>query len=55
MESICRAKLEQHPYVQKKLLQTGNYIIMEDSPTDSFWGCGYDRTVVTKWERSGCV
>ena len=44
MESLCRAKLEQHPYVQKKLLQTGDYPIVEDSPTDNFWGCGCDRT-----------
>ena len=43
MEDILRAKLSQHAYVKKKLLETGNYMIVEDSPTDSFWGCGSDR------------
>ena len=33
----------QHPYVKKKLIETGNYILVEDSPTDSFWGCGPNR------------
>ena len=43
MEDILRAKLSQHAYVKKKLLETGNYMIVEDSPTDSYWGCGSDR------------
>ena len=43
MEKILRAKLEQHPYVRKKLLETQGYDIVEDSPTDDFWGCGNDR------------
>ena len=42
MECIVRAKLEQHPYIQRKLLETGNKKIIEDSPTDSFWGRGPD-------------
>jgi len=42
MEEILRAKLEQHPYIQKKLTETGNAEIVEDSPTDNFWGRGCD-------------
>lgn len=42
MEEIVRAKLEQHPYIHRKLLETGNREIVEDSPTDSFWGRGPD-------------
>lgn len=40
MEEICRLKLMQNPYVQRKLLQTGNLPIVEDSPMDDFWGWG---------------
>jgi len=40
MEDIVRAKLSQHFYVQKKLLQTGNREIIENSPKDDFWGWG---------------
>ena len=43
MEKLVRAKLAQHPYVKKKLLETGNYTICEDSPKDSFWGIGPNR------------
>jgi hypothetical protein len=44
MEEIVRCKLQQHPYIQKKLLQTIPYPIVEDSPMDAFWGIGPDRT-----------
>jgi ribA/ribD-fused uncharacterized protein len=40
MRQLLRAKLEQHEYVRKKLLETGNLEIIEDSPSDSFWGRG---------------
>ncbi len=43
MERILRAKLNQHPFVKKKLLETKDYLICEDSPVDSFWGIGPDR------------
>ncbi len=43
MEEIIRAKCEQHPYVKQKLLETGDYEIVEDSPKDNFWGWGADR------------
>lgn len=40
MEKIIRAKFEQHPYVQKKLRETGDKEIIEDSWRDPFWGWG---------------
>jgi hypothetical protein len=43
MIDICRHKLHQHKYVQKKLVQTGNREIIESSPTDNFWGWGPNR------------
>ena len=44
MEKILRCKIEQNPYVLKKLLETGDYLIVEDSPKDNYWGWGMDRT-----------
>lgn len=43
MEDIVRHKLRQNPYVMHKLVQTGNRLIVEDSPKDSFWGWGPKR------------
>lgn len=43
MERIIRLKTEQNPYVRKKLLETGDYPICEDSNKDSFWGIGFNR------------
>jgi ribA/ribD-fused uncharacterized protein len=40
MEELLICKLLQHEYVRRKLLQTGERRIVEDSPTDSFWGWG---------------
>ena len=40
MEELLRAKISQHPYVRKKLLETKLCLLVEDSPTDSFWGIG---------------
>ncbi len=40
MEEVLRAKIAQHPYVHKKLLETKNLEIIEDSPKDDFWGWG---------------
>jgi N-glycosidase YbiA len=42
MEEILRAKLAQHPYIQRKLRESGQREIVENSPTDSFWGRGPD-------------
>ena len=43
MEELLRLKLEQNPYVKKKLLETKDYLIVEDSPKDSYWGWGLKR------------
>ena len=43
MEELLRLKIEQNPYVKKKLLQIGDYMIVEDSPKDDFWGWGPNR------------
>lgn len=43
MEKLLRIKLEQNPYVKKKLLKTKDYLICEDSPIDDFWGIGRNR------------
>ena len=40
MLDICRHKLEQNPYVKRKLLQAGDLHLVEDSPKDDFWGWG---------------
>ena len=42
MKKICRAKLEQHPYIQETLKKSVNANLIEDSPKDSYWGRGYD-------------
>lgn len=43
MEDICRHKLRQHPYVERKLRQTLDLPMVEDSPKDSCWGWGADK------------
>lgn len=43
MEDICKHKLMQHEYIQKKLLQTGDLPLVEDSEKDSCWGWGADK------------
>jgi hypothetical protein len=40
MKDILRAKVEQHPYVKKKLFESGNRELVEDSWRDSYWGWG---------------
>ncbi|MHA1169373.1 MAG: NADAR family protein [Candidatus Hodarchaeales archaeon] len=40
MRECLRAKFDQHPYLKQKLLDTGDDVLVEDSPTDSFWGLG---------------
>lgn len=42
VEEILRAKLAQHPEAQEALRKSGNEEIVEDSPTDYFWGVGAD-------------
>lgn len=43
MRDILRAKVAQHEYVRRKLLQTGTRELVENSWRDSFWGWGPDR------------
>lgn len=43
MKQILRAKVYQHPYVMKKLLQSGDRELIEDSWRDSFWGWGSNK------------
>jgi hypothetical protein len=33
----------QHEYIQQKLFETGDLLIVEDSPKDGFWGWGPQR------------
>lgn len=40
MKEILHAKVAQHPYVKKKLLQSEDRILVEDSWRDDFWGWG---------------
>ncbi|GAB4001692.1 NADAR family protein [Glycomyces albus] len=42
LEQILRAKLAQHSEAQEALRETGDEEIVEDSPTDYFWGEGID-------------
>ena len=43
MLDILRAKAEQHEYVRRKLLTTGDRELVEDSWRDDFWGWGPNR------------
>lgn len=40
MREILWAKVRQHEYVKKKLLETGDRRLVEDSWRDSYWGWG---------------
>ncbi len=43
MRDILRAKAAQHEYVRRKLLDTGDRELIEDSWRDGFWGWGPNR------------
>jgi ribA/ribD-fused uncharacterized protein len=43
MRDIIRAKADQHEYVRRKLLATGDRELVEDSWRDDFWGWGPNR------------
>lgn len=43
MKEILIEKVNQHPYVKKKLLQSDNRELIEDSWRDSYWGWGEDK------------
>ena len=40
MKEILHAKVAQHAYVKKKLLESGDRELIEDSWRDDFWGWG---------------
>lgn len=40
MKDILHAKVAQHPYVKKKLLESGDKELVENSWRDDFWGWG---------------
>jgi len=44
VEAILRAKLAQHQEARGALRDSGDEEIIEDSPTDYFWGVGADGT-----------
>ncbi len=43
MRRILRQKVLQHPYVHRKLMETGDRVLVEDSWRDDFWGWGPNR------------
>src|SRR5690606_8356964 len=43
MREILRAKADQHEYVRRKLLATGDRELIEDSWRDDYWGWGPNR------------
>lgn len=43
MKEILHCKAKQHTYVMKKLLQSGDREIVEDSWRDDYWGWGENR------------
>ncbi len=44
MTRAVRIKFLTHLDIQEILLSTGDAVLIEDSPTDYFWGCGQDQT-----------
>ncbi len=42
MTLVLLAKFSHHRTLRKLLMATGDAILIEDSPVDSFWGCGAD-------------
>lgn len=44
MMRVVLFKFLQHPELLRQLLETGDAQLIEDSPTDYYWGCGADGT-----------
>lgn len=40
MKKVLYAKFTQHEALKQLLLGTGEVLLVEDSPVDTFWGCG---------------
>lgn len=43
MKKCVKAKFTQHESLKKLLLSTQDSILIEDSPSDTFWGCGRNK------------
>jgi ribA/ribD-fused uncharacterized protein len=43
MKEIIREKAKQHSYIQKKLIDSGDRMLIEGSWKDSFWGWGENK------------
>lgn len=43
MREILMLKVQQHEYVKRKLLETGDRLLIEDSWRDGYWGWGPSR------------
>lgn len=48
MKKALVAKFSQNDDIRKELLATGNAKLIEDSPTDFYWGWGQDRSGVNR-------
>jgi N-glycosidase YbiA len=44
MREAVKTKFLAHADIQAILLATGDQLIVENSPTDYYWGCGCDKT-----------
>jgi hypothetical protein len=44
MKKCVLEKINQHPETKALLMGTGDAEIIEDSPTDYYWGCGKNGT-----------
>ena len=44
MHEAVLIKFLTHPDIQAILLETGDRLLVENSPTDYYWGCGKDQT-----------
>lgn len=51
MYEVCLAKFSQNEEIKQILLSTGNDTIVEDSPIDSYWGWGANRSGENKLGR----
>ncbi|WP_066426923.1 NADAR family protein [Anabaena sp. 4-3] len=44
MQTAVWQKFMTHPDIKEILLSTGDEVLVENSPTDYFWGCGAEQT-----------
>lgn len=44
MTEVVRAKFSQHEDLKNLLVGTGDEYLVENSPIDYYWGCGYDKS-----------